>query len=215
MMQTRDRVNWNTLGKGWGAAYLPNSTAEVGTCLPARCIFHVLRHGVLQTRNLATTSMLPHWRTQERPCKQLSIPYVLVAVSGRLLIPPGNPVLLPTPTFFSLSMSSASFVEGGFSTVALSLSILVTNLESQPASQTSSQAARHASSSQSYCLPLANMHIHVDIYSVIHAQIYIHLGVSPRSGHRLNNSIKGERRSHFAGAMAILQNGSSFNMHLH
>lgn len=35
MMQTRDRVNWNTLGKGWGGLpnYLPNSTAEVGTCL--------------------------------------------------------------------------------------------------------------------------------------------------------------------------------------
>lgn len=43
-MQTRDRVNWNTLGKGWGVAYLPNSTAEVGACLPAKSVAHVPLH---------------------------------------------------------------------------------------------------------------------------------------------------------------------------
>lgn len=44
MMQTRDRVNWNTLGRAGGAAYLPNSTAEVGTCLPKQSVGHVFLH---------------------------------------------------------------------------------------------------------------------------------------------------------------------------
>lgn len=84
MMQTRDRVNWNTLGKGWGAAYLPNSTAEVGTCLQVASAPRVPVHPVHAAEIPARDILAAPLENAGTALQAIArIPYVLVAVSGR------------------------------------------------------------------------------------------------------------------------------------